>query len=393
MIGKINRSTDFGATLRYVSRSDDLTPLLDTLASNKLANVGAEEMAAEMNNLAMRSRSERPCLHVSLSPEKGDELSAVEWAEASALYIQGVGLESNQYAVYLHHDADYGEGQQERPHAHIVANLVGTDGKQVELPYRDYYKSQEVIRGIETTLGLEHRPSWWEVAQAKAIKQEQAEHQRPTEANREILTGPDAQQQLTGNQDQGEVTRTSSGDRSAEQNRSSEEQQSVIGRRENAPEVDTHNDAGGGDPVLNTLNLNTEESSAADQQSGISSGVQREVSGDETQQQRVEEMGPLFQRELFRSRKAVREDGRITLRGGKHTAIWDSDSFTLAVIENESRDFVMLAECDPQNRWHDQGSRLTDGHCDHFKSIIKREQAQRARQRIKQRQKQKELTL
>lgn len=74
MIGKINRSSDFGQTLRYVSRDDDLQPIYgSTYAANK--GLGSNEIAAEMNDLAERSRSQRPCLHVSLSPEKGGSRS------------------------------------------------------------------------------------------------------------------------------------------------------------------------------------------------------------------------------------------------------------------------------------------------------------------------------
>ena len=187
MIGNISRSNDFQATLRYVSRDDRLSPLLDTLACTELEGAGSVGMALEMDDLAMRSRSKRPCLHVSLSPEKGDLLNDVQWGEVATQYLDGMGLEDHQFALYLHHDEDYGEGTQQRIHAHIVANLVGADGRQADV-YNNFFRSQTVLRDIEQGVGLEHRPSWWEVARDKAIAKEQA--QQPQHWEKEATVQP-----------------------------------------------------------------------------------------------------------------------------------------------------------------------------------------------------------
>ena len=180
MIGKIHRSKNFTATLRHVSRNGTLTPLINNLTGT--AEMGFREIAKGMDEMAWHSRSQRPCLHVSLSPEKDDHLSKGDWAVVAVHYAEGMGLDAHQLAVYLHHDATYPDGS-ERTHAHLVINLVGADGRQANV-YGDYYRSQKVIRGIEEELGLEHRPSWWEVAREKAIEKEQL--QQATTKDKEV---------------------------------------------------------------------------------------------------------------------------------------------------------------------------------------------------------------
>lgn len=394
MIGKINRSSSFEATLRYVSRDDDLVPLFDTLSSTKLEQPQAETMAAEMDNLAMRSRGDRPCLHVALSPERGDDLSDVEWAESAALYIQGMGLESNQYAAYLHHDEDYGEGKQPRPHMHIVANLVGSDGKQVEMSY-DYYKSQEVIRGIEADLGLEPRPSWWEVARDKAIEQEQDEqHRQTTTGNRELSAqlGPEREQWPGSGGGRGRSAQAPGGNLQMEQDSRREfgqenlspENAHRLDAAERSPErgSDLGRDRSDAAPGGKREGTGRRDRAAEGQDSGAGGGGQVAAG-----QHRAVELASLLRSEVRKSQSDVirQSNGIDALHLDGYSIGWNREKRRLAVMDQQSEKLIAVVQQENPAKWRGLGPPLSAEQADGIREAIAKHQARRA-QRIQERQ-------
>ena len=302
--------------------------------------MGFQEMADQMDEVAWHSRSKRPCLHVSLSPEKQDHLSKGDWAIATANYARGMGLDAHQLVVYLHHDATYPDGS-ERTHAHLVINLVGADGRQADV-YGNYYRSQEVIRGIEQDLGLEHRPSWWQVARDKAIaKEHQKYSQSEIQPSAEpATTDPDpdtapAQAITTGT----------------------------------AP--DPHPDTA---PNTDTASPTASSDLAQEQQ-----------------QQWVEVIAPQLRSLILKHGTPCQ--GSALLEGETHTMVWHQETARLAIFENGADSPVMVAQHAPlrQSQWHDLGSKLTEEQVEYFKGAEGRIDAFLNQQRqleIQQRQRQ-----
>ena len=349
MIGKIHRSKSFMATLQYVSRDDALTPLIVNLSCTLWGPVGYQEIAKGMDEMAWHSRSQRPCLHVSLSPEKNDHLSKGEWAVVAADYARGMGLDAHQLAVYIHHDATYPDGT-ERPHAHLVINLVGVDGRQANV-YGNYYRSQDVLRGIEEELGLEHRPSWWEVARDKAIAKEQKQ-QSETGA---ISTPP---------------VETSSAPQPAPASAPQPTPAAPEPRPESKPTPTTAED---------TAMPPTPASAPQPTPSPDLASAE--------QQHWVEAIAPRFYGELQRARpeNLIQTGDKTVLLGQVHSVVWDPDSSQLAIFRNDDQALLMRSQRDGDGQWQDLGSQLNQELVDHFQLFLQQQHEQRARERKRHR--------
>lgn len=347
MIGKIHRTHNFTATLQYVSRDNSLTPLLDNLSCTQWGPAGYEEMADEMDEMAWFSRSQRPCLHVSLSPEKDDHLSKGDWAIAAVHYAEGMGLDAHQLAVYIHHDATYPDGS-ERTHAHLVINLVGVDGRQADV-YGNYYRSQDVLRGIEEELGLEHRPSWWEVARDKAIAKEQKQ-QSETGA---IATPP---------------VETSSAPASAPP-------------PETPPEPDPRPES------KPTLTATEDTAMPPAPASAPQPTPSPDLAASSEQQHWVEAIAPRFYGELQRARpeNLIQTGDKTVLLGQEHSVVWDPDSSQLAIFRNEDQTLLMRSQRNGDGQWQDLGSQLNQGLVEHFQLFLQQQHEQRERERKRHR--------
>src|SRR5437879_13178885 len=61
-------------------------------------------------------------------------------------YLNNMGFDQHQYAIFRHFDADH-------PHLHILVNRIGYDGKVVS-DSKDYQRSEQVLRALEKQHGL-----------------------------------------------------------------------------------------------------------------------------------------------------------------------------------------------------------------------------------------------
>ena len=344
MIGKIHRSKNFMATLQYVSRDDALTPLIVNLSCTLWGPAGYQEIAKGMDEMAWHSRSQRPCLHVSLSPEKEDHLSKGDWAVVAADYARGMGLDDHQLAVYLHHDATYPDGT-ERPHAHLVINLVGVDGRQADV-YGNYYRSQDVLRGIEEELGLEHRPSWWEVARDKAIAKEEEQKQHG-----------DAQGAI------------------AAPTPTPETSSAPTPRPEPTPESKP------------TLTGTEDTAMPPAPASAPAPQPTPDLAAAAEQQHWVEAIAPRFYGELQRARpeNLIQTGDKTVLLGQVHSVVWDMDSSQLALFRNDDQALLMRSQRNSDGQWQDLGSQLNQGLVEHFQLFLQQQHEQRERERKRHR--------
>jgi hypothetical protein len=88
-------------------------------------NMGARHHASlakefgEVRNL--RPKVGKAVLHVSLSAAPGEHLSDEQWRQVATRYLQGMGLENNQYIVTRHLDTEH-------EHVHLLVNRIRFDG-------------------------------------------------------------------------------------------------------------------------------------------------------------------------------------------------------------------------------------------------------------------------
>ena len=120
------------------------------------------------------------------------------WSELVDKFLVLTGLEDNQAVAYLHEDTTYPDGTQ-RPHAHIIVNRVGDDGRAIDTSW-DYYRFQTVMRVLEEQFEWQRQPCSWEVekrrdtpGQVQRLQREREEYERgersepPTPAMRSHL--------------------------------------------------------------------------------------------------------------------------------------------------------------------------------------------------------------
>ena len=119
---------------------------------------------------------ERAVYHVSLSAAPDDCIDKEVWKEIAQKYLEKMGFNCNQYAIYRHSNTD-------NDHIHIVASRIRLDTGKVVHDGWDYLRSEKVLREIEKDYGLfqvksrdkqQKAPS---TGQVKRIEREQFEYE------------------------------------------------------------------------------------------------------------------------------------------------------------------------------------------------------------------------
>lgn len=144
MIGNQTKGRGFRGAIEYV-----LNPEKGILIGGNMDGKTPRELAKEFaESRSLNPDLQRPVYHVSLSLSPGEHVDDFTWNEIADRYMQRMGFGSSQYVVARHTDRENHE------HIHIVASRIGLDGKTVS-DSNDYYRSEQVIRGIEKEFGLE----------------------------------------------------------------------------------------------------------------------------------------------------------------------------------------------------------------------------------------------
>jgi hypothetical protein len=132
---------------------------------SNLPELSPDEVCEAMEERAQLSkRVRKPCYHISLTLPLADarEFDSDGWGELTAEFLNRMELSDRQAVAYLHEDAVYPDGGEERPHVHLVVNRVGEDGRCVDTSW-DFYRAQTALRGAEERLSLTREKSSWEV--------------------------------------------------------------------------------------------------------------------------------------------------------------------------------------------------------------------------------------
>ncbi len=149
MIGRILKSGSFASKVDYVTRVNHdhriFTP--DTwkiLASDGLMGEKRNQILASFEAQAMENpRIGNPAGHITLSFSADDKrkLTDEKMLQIAKDYIKKMGLDRTQWLIVRHYETD-------KPHCHIVFNMVGNDGKRMESG-RNRYRNKRVCEALD----------------------------------------------------------------------------------------------------------------------------------------------------------------------------------------------------------------------------------------------------
>lgn len=98
------------------------------------------------NSLLVNRNTEKPVLHISLSPAPEDNLTDEQLIELADRYMQKMGYGSQPYIAYKHDDTH-------NAHIHIVSVCVDEQGKKISDSY-EHRRSMTACRELETDFGM-----------------------------------------------------------------------------------------------------------------------------------------------------------------------------------------------------------------------------------------------
>jgi hypothetical protein len=142
MIAKAIKGKGFRGALEY-----DLSKEEGRVIDTNMNSDGARELAAEFGAIRkLRPGLSKAVLHVSLSAAPGEHLTDSQWIKIGQRYLNGMGLDRNQYIITRHTDTEH-------EHIHLLANRIQFDGA-VTSDSQDYRRHEILMRAIERDLGL-----------------------------------------------------------------------------------------------------------------------------------------------------------------------------------------------------------------------------------------------
>jgi len=169
MIAKAVKGKGFRGALEY-----DLTKEQGRVIDKNMAGEKPRELAAEFGEIRkLRPNLGKAVLHVSLSAAPGEKLSDEQWREIGKRYMEGMGLENNQFVMTRHVDTEH-------EHIHILANRIRFDGS-VTSDSHDYKRQEVIMRELEKEYGLQRVPSSIEAERKAPTKGEIEQHLRTGE--------------------------------------------------------------------------------------------------------------------------------------------------------------------------------------------------------------------
>ncbi|WP_417203021.1 conjugal transfer protein MobB [Barnesiella intestinihominis] len=122
------------------------------LTTNRIYNDGTGTMdihRAMEDFLALmpvRSKVEKPVVHISLNPHPDDILTDTELQDIAREYLEKMGFGNQPYLVFKHEDID-------RHHLHIVTVRVDENGRSIDTR-NNFYRSKQIICELERKYGL-----------------------------------------------------------------------------------------------------------------------------------------------------------------------------------------------------------------------------------------------
>jgi hypothetical protein len=143
MIAKAVKGRGFRGALAY-----DLSKEQGHVIDKNMAGESVRELAAEFGEIRkLRPNLNKAVLHVSLSAALGEKLNDEQWCEVGKRYLEGMGLEQNQFVMTRHNDTEH-------EHIHLLVNRIRFDGS-VSTDSQDYKRQEVIMRELEREYGLQ----------------------------------------------------------------------------------------------------------------------------------------------------------------------------------------------------------------------------------------------
>jgi hypothetical protein len=143
MIAKAVKGKGFRGALEY-----DLGKEHGRVIDTNMEGRDPRELAAEFGEIRkLRPGLGKAVLHVSLSAAPGERLTDEQWCAIGQRYLQGMGLNQNQYLITRHTDTEH-------EHVHLLANRIRFAGA-VTSDSHDYRRQEALMREIERDFHLQ----------------------------------------------------------------------------------------------------------------------------------------------------------------------------------------------------------------------------------------------
>lgn len=153
MVAKISHGTSLYGALayNYGKMAAGTAEILsgNRMISDRLGLPGTDIRLALLsfeNYLLANRNTEKPVLHIALSPAPEDRLTDVQLEELAARYMEKMGYGDQPYIVYRHSDTH-------NMHIHIVSVCVDGEGRKISDAY-EHRRSMAACRELETDFGL-----------------------------------------------------------------------------------------------------------------------------------------------------------------------------------------------------------------------------------------------
>lgn len=153
MVAKISRGTSLYGALAY-NYGKVLKGTAEILSGNRMISDRLGQPSEDMrltllsfeNYLLANRNTEKPVLHIALSPAPEDRLTAMQLEELAARYMEKMGYGDQPYIVFRH-------GDTHNTHIHIVSVCVDENGRKISDAY-EHRRSMTVCRELEKDFGL-----------------------------------------------------------------------------------------------------------------------------------------------------------------------------------------------------------------------------------------------
>lgn len=153
MVAKISHGASLYGALAYNHEKVE-KGIADILSGNRMISdrlgTPSEDIRLALlsfeNYLLANRNTEKPVLHIALSPAPEDKLTDEQLAELAEKYMQKMGYGNQPYIVYKH-------GDTHNPHIHIVSVCVDEQGKKISDSY-EHRRSMNACRELEIDFGL-----------------------------------------------------------------------------------------------------------------------------------------------------------------------------------------------------------------------------------------------
>lgn len=153
MVAKISHGSSLYGALAYNYRKV-MEGTAEILSGNRMITDRLGQPSEDMrltllsfeNYLLANRNTEKPVLHIALSPAPEDRLTDTQLEELAARYMERMGYGNQPYIVYRH-------GDTHNKHIHIVSVCVDGNGRKISDSY-EHRRSMTACRELETDFGL-----------------------------------------------------------------------------------------------------------------------------------------------------------------------------------------------------------------------------------------------